>query len=152
MIKKFKEYFKEGYYDIRKTIYPEEIEDQFLRLKELYDCKFYNISGNIEITDPRHLYQWESISKSNLGRWMVHFKIKPPYENIFRSNTLSVIDDIPKLKEKIESELIDIKNRIEGIYPSLSVSYGNFDNNWWNGFMYDVKINTYDQLSKKSEK
>ena len=103
MIKKFKEYFKEDNHDdknaksipkIESILSNEELEDQFLRLKEVLYCNFvYDLHQNMYVIDiyPTSLY---------------NKKIKE-----FESTNI----------ENISNEINDVEFRLKNMFPSLKI-------------------------------
>ena len=114
MIKKFKEFVEDVSYgitpkrNIRDTIPDEEVEDQFLRLKEVMGCDI-RIFTTLESTSDKNLFvitTGEIIS----GFWISVCVNDNPSNNP-RRNTLKVKDELKLIKLRMESQ-----------YPKLEIT------------------------------
>ena len=115
MIKKFKE-FNETFKSPRNCLHyimmnikesRDELEDQFLRLKEVYDCGILinSLHGDTDIKSTR---MSKTQAKKIIG---VLVYINPNFNRVGNKN-----------RDKIMEELSNVKNRIESIYDPVNVN------------------------------
>jgi hypothetical protein len=103
MIKKFRQYIKENKESkLEEVLSKDDIEDQFLRLREVFDCELNDLSEHQKRGDKYYII---SVSKK---------EIPTSQKNIY--------DCIERSKMDMEEELIAIKNRMESQYP-VSVKF-----------------------------
>lgn len=117
MVKKFKEYIKESK-GLINFISLDELEDQFLRLKEVFNCKI--------------------IPSYSVKRWGIYkeinITIRPPESNTFNRNSV----EGKKWINSVNNELLQIQNRLENIYHIKFNFIGYNDIN--NLYLYNINI------------
>jgi len=122
MIKKYIEYIESKIANLGNYFNGEELEDQFLRLKEVLGCRvrFYNIAW---------LRKSEDITKSGYGE-MNHI-------------TGEVIHEDLEKRKLVEDELDQIKRRMESMYPiRLTYRFRDAHRNFKMVISYEINIFT----------
>ena len=101
MIKKFNQFLNEHVSVLEKTVSLEEIEDQFLRLKEVLGCSVHGYD------------KYKNVCSLQI----------PTKEGAYYIFYIGYESEVNVKKLDIEGELRDIKYRIEQQYPILTVKF-----------------------------
>lgn len=134
MIKKYQQYIKE-YYTKNITIKFEELEDEFLRLKEVFGCKIFFRYGEITISIPDEKIQDTfydtdfrevSVAGHNFNLCIFRIRVYTEYDkedlklNISKKFTDEEKQEINSIKRRIENKYDVIMKVSPGLYYPLS--------------------------------
>jgi hypothetical protein len=116
MTKKFREYIKDKSAYVSSVLSIEEIDDQFLRLKEIYNCRVKAYLQKSPALSNYYLIYVDfekegSLSPEEVKDHFLNF-VSPTSKQYDKSK-----DQLEEEKSNIEEEIMCIKRRIERMFP-----------------------------------